>query len=96
MFKPIIFILFFQDVSVEKSMPENVATTVGGKVFTFGSYRLGVHNKGADIDTLFVAPRHINREDYFSSFLEVIFFFSSVASFEVFLSVANNSLALFF
>eukprot|EP00088_Acartia_fossae_P040415 TRINITY_DN4209_c0_g1_i9.p1 TRINITY_DN4209_c0_g1~~TRINITY_DN4209_c0_g1_i9.p1 ORF type:complete len:630 (-),score=201.37 TRINITY_DN4209_c0_g1_i9:369-2258(-) len=61
-----------KDVSVEKSMPENVATTVGGKVFTFGSYRLGVHNKGADIDTLFVAPRHINREDYFSSFLEVL------------------------
>lgn len=61
-----------KDVSVEKSMPENVAGTVGGKVFTFGSYRLGVHNKGADIDTLFVAPRHINREDYFSSFLEVL------------------------
>lgn len=53
-------------------MPENVAGTVGGKVFTFGSYRLGVHNKGADIDTLFVAPRHITREDYFSSFLDVL------------------------
>lgn len=61
-----------KDVSVDKSMPENVATSVGGKVFTFGSYRLGVHNKGADIDTLFVAPRHINREDYFSSFLEEV------------------------
>lgn len=61
-----------KDVSIEKSMPENVAATVGGKVFTFGSYRLGVHNKGADIDTLFVAPRHIMREDYFSSFLEVL------------------------
>ena len=28
-----------------------------------------MHNKGADIDTLCVAPRHILREDYFSSFL---------------------------
>ena len=53
-------------------MPENIAATVGGKVFTFGSYRLGVHNKGADIDTLCVAPRHILREDYFSSFLELL------------------------
>ena len=51
-------------------MPENIAATVGGKIYTFGSYRLGVHNKGADIDTLCVAPRHILREDYFSSFIE--------------------------
>ena len=59
-------------MSIEKNMPENIAATVGGKVFTFGSYRLGVHNKGADIDTLCVAPRHILREDYFSSFLELL------------------------
>ena len=30
----------------------------------------GVHNKGADIDALCVAPRHVHREDYFSSFYE--------------------------
>ena len=53
-------------------MPENIAATVGGKVYTFGSYRLGVHNKGADIDTLCVAPRHILREDYFSTFLDLL------------------------
>jgi poly(A) polymerase len=27
---------------------------------------------GADIDTLLVAPRHINREDFFSSFYEIL------------------------
>lgn len=27
---------------------------------------------GADIDTLLVAPRHINREDFFNSFYEVL------------------------
>ena len=27
-------------------MPESVANSVGGKIFTFGSFRLGVHTKG--------------------------------------------------
>ena len=27
-------------------MPESVAKSVGGKIFTFGSFRLGVHTKG--------------------------------------------------
>lgn len=27
-------------------MPPNVAENVGGKIYTFGSYRLGVHTKG--------------------------------------------------
>lgn len=58
--------------SIEKSMPANVADAVGGHVYTFGSYRLGVHNKGADIDALCVVPRHILREDYFSSFFELL------------------------
>lgn len=44
-----------------RNMPSSLAETVGGNVYTFGSYRLGVHNKGADIDALCVAPRHINR-----------------------------------
>ena len=28
-------------------MPESMAETVGGKIFAYGSYRLGVHNKVA-------------------------------------------------
>lgn len=60
------------DTSLAKNMPESVANLVGGKIFTFGSYRLGVHTKGADIDTLLVAPRHIERSDFFGTFYEIL------------------------
>uniref|UniRef100_A0A674AL16 polynucleotide adenylyltransferase n=1 Tax=Salmo trutta TaxID=8032 RepID=A0A674AL16_SALTR len=61
---------WIRDVSETKNLPASVIETVGGKIFTFGSYRLGVHTKGADIDALFVAPRHVERTDFFSSFLD--------------------------
>ncbi|KAJ3634788.1 hypothetical protein MTP99_007733 [Tenebrio molitor] len=63
---------WIKDVSISINLPETVAENVGGKIYTFGSYRLGVHNKGADIDTLCVAPRHVYRTDFFSSFYELL------------------------
>ena len=53
-------------------MPEEVAEKVGGKVCTFGSFRLGVNSQGGDIDTLCIAPRHIERVDFFTSFAELL------------------------
>ncbi|XP_011494043.1 PREDICTED: poly(A) polymerase type 3-like isoform X2 [Ceratosolen solmsi marchali] len=63
---------WIRDTSIARNMPPNVADQVGGKIYTFGSYRLGVHHKGADIDALCVVPRHINRSDYFTSFFDLL------------------------
>lgn len=61
---------WISEISETKNLPPSVIVNVGGKIFTFGSYRLGVHTKGADIDALCVAPRHIERSDFFQSFFE--------------------------
>ncbi|KAL4704669.1 hypothetical protein ACJJTC_016613 [Scirpophaga incertulas] len=63
---------WIRDESLRKNMPSTVADTVGGNIYTFGSYRLGVHHRGADIDALCVAPRHIDRVDYFLSFYDLL------------------------
>jgi hypothetical protein len=37
---------WIRDVSLAKNVPPEIVDTVGGRVHTFGSYRLGVHSKG--------------------------------------------------
>jgi poly(A) polymerase len=37
---------WIHNVSLAKNVPPEIVETVGGRVHTFGSYRLGVHSKG--------------------------------------------------
>jgi len=39
----------------------------GGQLYTSGSYRLGVHEEGADIDCILVAPSPCQRSDFFGN-----------------------------
>lgn len=59
---------WIKELLLEKKMPAELANSCQAKIFTFGSYRLGVHNRGADIDTLLVAPKHVERDDFFDTF----------------------------
>ncbi|KAF8607577.1 Poly(A) polymerase [Ceratobasidium sp. AG-I] len=60
--------MFVQRVSMGVGMSEQAAKAAGGKIFTFGSYRLGVHGPGSDIDTLCVVPKHVTYKHFFETF----------------------------
>lgn len=55
-----------------KNLPQSTVAAAGGKIFTFGSYRLGVYGPGSDIDTLVVVPKHVTREDFFEHFPSIL------------------------
>ncbi|KIX92761.1 uncharacterized protein Z520_11613 [Fonsecaea multimorphosa CBS 102226] len=63
---------FVREVSRKQGLPPSQINQFGGKVYPYGSYRLGVYGPGSDIDTLAVAPRHVKREDFFDFFPAIL------------------------
>lgn len=63
---------FVYRVSLKRNMSDGMARDAGGKIFTFGSYRLGVYGPGSDIDTLVVVPKHVTKNDFFEVFEELL------------------------
>ena len=59
---------FVRRVCKQKGLPQATIDAAGGKVFTFGSYALGVHGPSSDIDTLVVAPKYVSIDDFFLTF----------------------------
>ena len=75
-------------MSLSRGLSESAAVAAGGKIFTFGSYRLGVHGPGSDIDTLCVVPKHVSREDFFEVFEGMLRDFEGTS--EVSVSIKNG------
>lgn len=59
---------FVHNIAVAHEDSQATASAAGGKTFTFGSYRLGVHSPGTDIDILCVVPKFVSRDDFFKVF----------------------------
>lgn len=67
---------FVKKVCVSKGMPEHIVNKSGGKIFTFGSFRLGVYGPGQLLSSIVLVSSFLWRLlliEYF--FIDVAFNF---------------------
>ena len=57
---------------LRQSMNWNQVEQVGGKVVSYGSYKLLVVDKVSDLDLLCVVPKHVTREDFFKNLYDLL------------------------
>lgn len=63
---------FIKAIGVKKGLADSDVKAASGRIYTFGSYRLGVHARGSDIDTLCVAPVYVDRKEFFDEFYSML------------------------
>ncbi|KAJ6160462.1 polynucleotide adenylyltransferase, partial [Penicillium chermesinum] len=80
---------FIKVVSRKKGLSPAAVEASGGKVFAYGSYRLGVYGPGSDIDTLVVGPKHVTLDDFFADFPAILEQFSPPGTIEEMTSVPD-------
>uniref|UniRef100_A0A3Q0RCH4 Poly(A) polymerase n=1 Tax=Amphilophus citrinellus TaxID=61819 RepID=A0A3Q0RCH4_AMPCI len=59
----LLFRKWLKEISKEMNVSDIMIDKVGGKIFPFGSYHLGVHSKDADINALCVGPGFLERKE---------------------------------
>ena len=60
---------WIREVDAIDKKDEDTILNSGGKIFAFGSYKLGVHSPNSDIDVLVVGPRHVDPAKHFFEIL---------------------------
>lgn len=59
-------------VGYERGLSDEHIALTCGSLFLAGSYRLGLDDPNSDIDAVCVVPWHVTREDFFSSFCQLL------------------------
>lgn len=63
---------FVKRAALEKEKSSITIRDARGRIFTYGSYRLGVYGPGSDIDTLVVVPKYVDVDQYFKIFPDLL------------------------